>query len=317
MSKLQTSIAAIIALASVSACGTTQAAQPSQLFEAGWNSGQNASEPAFQAQYIDADTIVIRQSIRTTFEAPFLYLLFGEDKALLIDTGVEGADLRSEVDAHIAKWLDANGKTDIQLVIMHTHGHGDHIGGDSSFSDRPDTITVGHTAEDAANYFGIENWPIGTGSINLGDRTLEVLPTPGHHDSHVMVFDPKTHILFSGDTIYPGRLYFQCGKASLFQSSIERAATFAASRDVRWVLGAHIEMTTKPGKAFQGQNKVRKGEHVLELPVSIIEDIQSALNDQNGQFRVTNFDDFVLFPHPADPTGMSPPDWCLSDASTY
>jgi len=317
MSKLQTSIAAIIALASLSACGTTQAVQPSQLFEAGWNSGQNASEPAFQAQYIDADTVVIRQSIRTTFEAPFLYLLFGEDKVLLIDTGVEGADLRSEVDAHIAKWLDANGKTDIQLVIMHTHGHGDHIGGDSSFSDRPDTITVGHTAKDVANYFGIENWPIGTGSINLGDRTLEVLPTPGHHDSHVMVFDPKTHILFSGDTIYPGRLYFQCGKASLFQSSIERAATFAASRDVRWVLGAHIEMTTKQGKAFQGQNNVRKGEHVLELPVSIIGDIQSALNDQNGQFRVTNFDDFVLFPHPADPTGMSPPDWCLSDASTY
>ena len=316
MTKLQTSIAVIIALVGVTTCGTTQTAQPSQLFGAGWNSGQDANEPAFQAQNIDANTIVIRQSIRTSFEAPFLYLLFGEDKALLIDTGVEGVDLRSEVDTHITKWLAANGKTDTQLIVMHTHGHGDHIGGDSSFRDRPNTIIVEHTAENVANYFGVENWPTGTGSIDLGDRTLEILPTPGHHDSHVMVFDAKTHTLFSGDTIYPGRLYFQCGKADMFQSSIERVATFAASRDVRWVLGAHIEMTTQPGKAFEGQNKVRNGEHLLELPASIVGDIQTALDDQNGQFRVTSYDEFVLLPHPADPTGMSPPDWCLSDAST-
>ncbi|VAV97873.1 hypothetical protein MNBD_ALPHA06-936, partial [hydrothermal vent metagenome] len=54
-------------------------------------------------------------------------------------------------------------------------------------------------------------------------------------------------------------------------------------------------------------------EHVLELPPSIITDIQIELDTMGDQLRVTPYDDFVLFPHPADPTGKSPPDWCLAE----
>ncbi|MEZ5520599.1 MAG: hypothetical protein R3F08_03865 [Dokdonella sp.] len=43
----------------------------STLFQASWNSGQNADEPAFQAQKIDENTIAIRQSLRTSFEHRF------------------------------------------------------------------------------------------------------------------------------------------------------------------------------------------------------------------------------------------------------
>jgi hypothetical protein len=55
-----------------------------------WIDGITSTEPKTQVQRIDDDSFVIRQSVRTNFEAPFLYLLFGTDRALLIDSGAGG-----------------------------------------------------------------------------------------------------------------------------------------------------------------------------------------------------------------------------------
>ena len=59
-----------------------------------------------QVQRYDDDTYVIRQSIRTNFEGPFLYVLFGSDRALLIDTGAGGLKVRPTIDRVIAEWAD-------------------------------------------------------------------------------------------------------------------------------------------------------------------------------------------------------------------
>lgn len=60
------------------------------------------------------DTWAIRQAKCATFEAPFLYLLKGETRALLIDTG----DL-----AHDAELLAVLRKVvgELPLVLVHTH----------------------------------------------------------------------------------------------------------------------------------------------------------------------------------------------------
>jgi hydroxyacylglutathione hydrolase len=299
----------VLGLVALSACEPRAAdvpALPSTLFGAPWNSGNDPKEPALHVQNVDKDTVVLRQSITTTFEAPFLYLLFGDKKALLIDTGVAGIDLRGEVD----RLLVAR-KTPLSLVVMHSHGHSDHVGGDGVFAGRPDTVVVGHKPDDVARFFGIEGWPAQPAAFDLGGRIVDILPTPGHHDSHVMVFDRATRILFSGDTIYPGNLYFQCAKLGEFRASIDRVATFAAKHDVRWLLGAHIEMTTSPGKTFPMQDtSARRGEHLLELPRSVIGEIQAGLAKMGDKPRVEAYRDFVLFPHPADPRGKQPPNWC-------
>ena len=52
-----------------------------------WIDGTGASEPQMQLQPYDAATYLIRQSVRTHFEAPFIYLVFGKDRALLLETG--------------------------------------------------------------------------------------------------------------------------------------------------------------------------------------------------------------------------------------
>ena len=309
---------ALFAIATLGACssGPSVAETPaSTLFQASWNSGQNADEPAFQAQKLDENTIAIRQSLRTSFEAPFLYLLFGGERALLIDTGVEGVDLRSEIDGLLGEWAAAHGKAVPTLVVMHSHRHRDHTGGDAQLADRPDTTIVGLELADIAAFFGIEDWPNQVGSIDLGGRKLQIVPTPGHADSHVMVFDPTTRILFSGDAIYPGRLFYQCESAATYEASINRIANYVAENQVKWLLGGHIEMSTTPGQPFPQDEKVRHGEHLLELPASIVGKIQTALKAQAGQPRVQPFEEFWLLPHPADPTGKSPPDWCLASGA--
>ena len=51
-------------------------------------------------------TVLIRQSKDVTFEAPFILLLLGERRALLLDTGaVDGTTLRGTVDGLVADWL--------------------------------------------------------------------------------------------------------------------------------------------------------------------------------------------------------------------
>ena len=50
------------------------------------NRGQNA-DPSFQVLRFDRDTFVLRQNKSHSFEAPFVYLVFGAAKALLLDTG--------------------------------------------------------------------------------------------------------------------------------------------------------------------------------------------------------------------------------------
>lgn len=282
----------------------------STVFGQPWISGQNKDEPPLQAQRYDQDTVVIRQSLQTSFEAPFIYLLFGATKALLIDTGAGGVDLRSMVDSQIAAWLEATGSESISLVVMHTHAHGDHVAADEQFASRANTVVVGHGVEDVAGFFRLDDWPNEEKAFDLGGRIVDIIPTPGHHDTHVMVYDRSTRLLFSGDVIYPGRLYFQCGKADEFRRSIDRIAEFASTRNISWILGAHIELAQEPGKVFDSNDRVRTNERLLEMTPATIAAIKAALLQMGNQPRVETYDDFILFPHPADPRGKKPPDWC-------
>jgi len=305
-----------VAALSSSTANSEETASVSTLFSQRWNSGLEKNEPPLQAQQYDRNTVVIRQSLRTSFEAPFVYLIFGEKKALLIDTGAGGIDLRSMVDQQIATWLQATGREKISLVVMHSHAHGDHIAADEQFADRADSSIVGHGAKDVADFFQIDNWPNGDTAFDLGGRIVDIIPSPGHHDSHVMIYDRSTRLLFSGDVLYPGRLYFQCGKFNEFKSSIDRIAEFANKHDISWLLGAHIELAQKPGQAFNSSDAARTNERLLEMAPATITDVQSALRRMGGQPRVESYDDFILFPHPADPRGKIPPNWCADEPVT-
>lgn len=265
-----------------------------------WIDGTTA-EPQTQVQRYDRDTFVIRQSVRTNFEAPFLYLLFGRDRALLIDTGAGGLKIRPAVDAAIAAWLADHHRTSIPLMVAHSHGHGDHHQGDDEFAAWPDTTVIGLTPEAVAAVFGVAHWPDTIATYDLGGRALSVIPTPGHEPAHIMIYDARTRLLFSGDMLYAGRLYVPTDQFATYAASADRIAAFARTYPIAMLLGAHIEMTRTPGKDYPMDAATHPDEHPLELPASAIGRLRAAVHRVERAPVLANEGDFILYPRPPKP----------------
>lgn len=253
-------------------------------------------------QLIDENTFVIRQSVKTNFEAPFLYLIFGNDRALLLDSGAGGFKIRPTIDRLIAEWQVRNGGRPIKLVVAHSHGHGDHHRGDDEFTARPDTDVVGLKSRQVADFFHISDWPREIGHFDLGGRALDIIPTPGHDPAHIMVYDAKTQLLFSGDMLYPGRLYVPLNQFSDFRASSDRLAAFAKTHPIRAVLGAHIEMTTTPGQDYPMEAPSHPSEHPLPLPPAATDELQQAVAKAGPSPTLDRHADFIVFPVPPRPT---------------
>jgi len=264
-----------------------------------WINGVSAGEPQMQVQRYDDDTYVIRQSIRTNFEGPFLYVLFGRDRALLIDTGAGGLMVRPTIDGVIAEWAARHHRNSIPLVVAHSHSHGDHHQGDAEFQDRPDTTVIGLYPKDVADFFKIADWPNQIVTYDLGGRVLDIIPTPGHQSAHLMMFDRKTRLLFSGDSLGPYRLYIPMNEAKTYRDSIDRVAAFTRDKHVSWILGAHIEMTTKPGELIADEAPSHADEHMLEISYSNLPELQTALHAMGDTPVQQPHPDFVIFPRPA------------------
>lgn len=278
-------------------CASAKDAPFPRLFAEKWIDGTLPEEPATQVQALDADTFVIRQSVKTNFEAPFLYLLFGRDRALLVDTGAEGGQIRPTVDRLISEWLAKHGRGAIPLVVAHSHSHGDHVAGDAAFRDRPNTTVVGLKPADVAGFFGIATWPDEIVRFDLGGRALSIIPTPGHQAAAIMIYDPRLRILLSGDTLYPGRLYVPVNFLTDDRASVDRLAAFAEKHPIRAALGAHIEMTRTPGRDYPHEAPTHPDEHPLELPVQTIRELQTGLKaplDTPGKPQV--HDRFIIVP---------------------
>ena len=243
-----------------------------------------------QITWLDADTVQLRQPKTSHWEAPFLFLLFGRDRALLIDTGATSDEevfpLRGTVDRLTEEWLRRNPVVfhrPYALIVAHSHAHRDHIAGDELFATRPATTLVGATPAQVIAFFGFRAWPDETVTLDLGRRSVEVIGGPGHEPSAVAFFDPGSGILFTGDTVLPGNLYVR--DRTQFRATIERLIRFrdAAHSPVRELRGAHVEMSATPGVLYPPGTIDQPDELPLALPPSILERILSALDELSGE----------------------------------
>jgi hydroxyacylglutathione hydrolase len=261
---------------------------------------RRSSDPPIQVHHYDEHTVILRQSKSVSYEAPFLYLLFGNDRALLLDTGATedpaSFPLRCTVDQLVARWLDRHPHDSYQLVVAHTHGHNDHVAGDAQFAGRPATTVVGRELDAVQERFGFTGWPEQIVPFDLGGRVLEVTGSPGHHRAAITIYDPWTGFLLTGDTVLPGRLY--AFDFPQFLASLDRMAALAGSRDVTHVLGCHIEMTRQPGRDYPLGATYQPGEQALEMTVAQLRDVREAAASVAARQGIHRFDDFVIYNQP-------------------
>jgi glyoxylase-like metal-dependent hydrolase (beta-lactamase superfamily II) len=251
--------------------------------------------PRFQVEAYNDDLYILRESGCSNYEKPFLYLLFGRDKALLLDTGAGKTDVDVVVKGIVDDWLNRNGRDSIALIVAHTHAHGDHIAGDNQLRNLPHATIVAPNAVAVQAFFKFHNWPMEASDYDLGQRVLDIIPIPGHEASSIAIYDRQTGILFSGDTLYPGRLYV--GDASAFTLSVQRLVDFTRGKTIAHILGNHIEQTRTAYLDYPVGTVYQPEEHSLELGRAHLLELNEALREMNGKVSRMAFRDFTIWPH--------------------
>jgi glyoxylase-like metal-dependent hydrolase (beta-lactamase superfamily II) len=186
------------------------------------------------------------------------YLILGNDKALLFDTGMGISDVK-KVTAELTK---------LPILVLNSHTHDDHVGGnwqfdtvlgmDTDFSrtnakgsreDAQAEIAPGEICGELPKGFdpktyATKPWKISRhihdgDKLDLGGRTIEILSTPGHTPDAISLLDRANGLLFTGDTYYPAPIWLYRPETDFdaYAASIQRLAALAPQ--VKLVIGAH------------------------------------------------------------------------------
>jgi hydroxyacylglutathione hydrolase len=273
--------------------------------------------PDWQVHEYNADFYIIRESGCTHYEKPFIYLIFGKDRALLIDTGAGENDIGRFVQTVVRKWLLMRKRDSMPLIVAHSHAHSDHIAGDKQFQGVPNVTFVPAKIADDQKAFNIPSWPDSVGNIDLGDRVIDVIPTPGHERNHIMFYDRRTGILLSGDNLYPGRLYVTDFPA--FVASTQRIVKFTDRKIITHVLGCHIEQTSTPYKDYPIGTMYQPQEHVLELSRGDLLELNEGLKKLNGKPARVAYRNFTIWPAPTwdELSKMEKENWAKQKAKQW
>ena len=256
-----------------------------------WNEGASdckatPQEPLHVHRY-DAQTFILRQSPCADFEANFIYLLIGSDKALLIDTGAVADPKAMPLAKTILELLPDKDHQKLPLLVAHTHRHLDHRAGDPQFASLQSVQVAPIDLDGVRAFFGFNHWPNGIAHVDLGGRTVDVIPTPGHNQTHLAFYDERTGILFSGDFLLPGRLLID--DAAAYRESALRVIDFLKTRPITHILGGHIELDAT-GHAYRFGSHYHPNERRLELAKADLTALPAAFERFNGFYaRYPNY----------------------------
>jgi glyoxylase-like metal-dependent hydrolase (beta-lactamase superfamily II) len=282
--------------------------KPGSLAEPWMTGGPNClTVPDWQVHEYNEDFYILRESGCINAEKPFLYLMFGENKALLEDTGVAydtpdhtvvpTAPLVMDL---IAKWAKRKNHAPVSLIVIHSHSHGDHTAADGQFKAMSGVQFVAAAPAEIQKAAGIANWPSDLGQIDLGKRIIDVIPIPGHDVASIALYDRWTGNLMTGDSLYPGRLYVQDDQIATYTVSARRLVDFVKIHPVAHVLGTHIEQGRQPYFDYPRGTKYMPQEHVLELSRSHVFELSEAFVKMNGKPIKMVYPDFAVVPRSAN-----------------
>jgi glyoxylase-like metal-dependent hydrolase (beta-lactamase superfamily II) len=245
-----------------------------------------SAEPWFEIYHIRPGVFAIYEPKQ--FEEVISYLILGEKRVVLFDTGL-GVGKISTVVARL---------TSLPLTVINSHTHFDHVGGNAEFPeiwnrDLPYTLQNMHGQSNAYSRDTLVPerlcgpLPAGTkpGSyatrtwksahtlqdgerIDLGGRELEVLFTPGHTPDSLALLDRKNGLLFTGDSFYPGPIYLFTPETDFaaYAQSVARLA--ALEPHIQLLLPAHNVPVAPPAYLYRladAVQQVRSGKAKSQL----------------------------------------------------
>ena len=177
------------------------------------------------------------------YEEVISYLILGDERAVLLDTGMGIGDIRVEVER----------LTDLPVIVINSHSHYDHVGDNYRFTDvwafddegEVARIERGLTIAECQRFMASNSYldlPSGFDPmtykispslvtrrlrhleiIELGGRSLIVHHAPGHSPGSICLLDSRDGLLFTGDTFYPGMMYahFEDSDFGIYRRSLE------------------------------------------------------------------------------------------------
>ncbi len=212
------------------------------------------------------------------FQEVISYLVVGEERALLFDTGLGMSPIRTVVEQ----------LTSLPIVVLNSHTHFDHIGGNAEFDHIlafdsaytranqrgfPHQELAGEVAPEAfcngapdgldTGSFHTRPWsPSGTvrdgDTLDLGGRVLKVLHVPGHTPDSLALIDRQNRLLWTGDTYYDATIWIYVPETDLdaYERSLDRLAALAPS--VKRLLPAHNTVSADPANLVEASRAIRQ-----------------------------------------------------------
>ena len=210
----------------------------------------------FVVEPVDSTTFAIGEP--RYYQGNYSYLIVGTTRAVLFDAGTGTRDITP-----VARSL-----TSLPITVIPSHLHYDHVGALGRFDstaliDDPSLraritdskLTLGryeflgfYDHLEAPTFHVDERWAPGS-TVDIGDRRLQIIATPGHTPTSVALYDEARRQLFLGDFIYPGELY-------AFLPAASRGAYLSTTRRLLSTLGpdtrlytAHMQDAPEPVRA--------------------------------------------------------------------
>jgi glyoxylase-like metal-dependent hydrolase (beta-lactamase superfamily II) len=221
------------------------------------------NDPWFEVYKVAPATFAVYEPHQA--EEVISYLIVGTKQALLFDTGMGIGNIKASVARLTSR----------PIVVLNSHTHDDHVGGNWEFPfiyGMDNVFTRANakgSREDAQaeiakdqicgtlpkNFdpakYSTKPWKISLFihngfKINLGGRTVEIIATPGHTPDSISLIDRDHGLLFTGDTYYPGEIWLYRPETDLdaYLASVKKLVALVP--EIKLFLGAHNAPAAQP-----------------------------------------------------------------------
>lgn len=255
----------------------------------------NSKSPWFEIYKLNDMTYAFLEP--NHIEEVICYLVMGQTRAILFDSGMGIADIRAEVTSI----------TNLPVVVINSHSHYDHIGGNHQFEEiwsfqngfENDRVEKGYSNAECRKYmtegsyvnlpsnvdlstFFVPGVPITKylhegETIDLGGRILTVHSTPGETPGAISLSDNLYNIFFTGDLLHPGGMWLHQSESNWFEFNRSIDYLEANYDAIQHISPAHNEFCVN--REFI--NKVKQGIELINK------------NDKKGVMK-ENFLEFIF-----------------------